>query len=147
MWPNVSETTLRRCPAAKCASHGQRCQVPDGDDAPLALGGWSCKDLSKLSVGYNKGNHARILEEQKGTSGTTFRDLLHFLDVKGIKIFIGENVEDLTSMESQNRSYVEQATCHARLFFVAVVLAALQRQPFELGQQQMGFVGSSRTVA
>ena len=78
--------------------HGRSCQVPDGDDAPLALGGWSCKDLSKLS-----------LEEQRGTSGTTFRDLLSFLDAKRIKIFIGENVEDLTSIESQNRAYVEQA--------------------------------------
>lgn len=89
--------------------HGRSCQVPDGDDAPLALGGWSCKDLSKLSTGYTKGNHTNVLEEQRGTSGTTFPDLLSFLDAKRIKIFIGENVEDLTSIESQNRAYVEQA--------------------------------------
>ena len=82
--------------------------VPDGDDAPLAVGGWRCKDLSKLSLQYSKGCHGNILEEQKGTSGKTFRDLMHFLDAKAIKIFIGENVEDLVSMDSQNRAYVEE---------------------------------------
>ena len=91
--------------------------VPDGDDAPLAVGGWSCKDLSKLSLQYSKGCHGNILEEQKGTSGNTFRDLMHFLDAKAIKIFIGENVEDLVSMDSQNRAYVEEVGRWSRAKF------------------------------
>ena len=84
----------------------------------MAIGGWSCKDLSRLSTGHSRGEHAQILEERRGTSGTTFRDLLNFLDSKGLKIFIGENVEDLTSLESQNRLYVEQASCRPNALYM-----------------------------
>ena len=89
-------------PVAYCMAHMQNCRVPRG--ASLLTGGWSCKNLSKASVSYPQGQHNSCLRNGTGTSGSAFHDLLHVLGAfTEVKMYIGENVDDVLRVKSDNR--------------------------------------------
>ena len=90
-------------PCAECHLHERMCDVPE---APVAVGGWSCKDMSPMN------NHRlpHCLRDGSGSSGKSFRSLLSFLGSnKSIHVFIGENVDELLDAASDNRAAVLEA--------------------------------------
>lgn len=93
--------------AAPCAVHGQSCTVPDS--ARIVVGGWSCKSLSKANKAYQMGQHSSCLRHGTGTSGSTFHDMLAFLDRhETVLCYIGENVDDVLRLESDNRAAIAE---------------------------------------
>ena len=93
-------------PERWCLRHKAPCLVPRCD---LSVGGWSCKDLSKLSLPKMKGETKTCLADGTGSSGYTFQGLLQELRQRPTDVYIGENVEEISDINSENRHYVLEA--------------------------------------
>ena len=91
-----------------CAVHKRLgCEVSLGH---IAIAGFSCKSLSKMNVAYQKGSHDSALRSGTGSSGETFFGLLWMLDRFQPPVYIGENVEDLMQVGSDNRAALLEAS-------------------------------------
>ena len=90
---------------APCSVHGKRCNVPQ--TAPYCCRWLSCGSLSKANKAHQQGAHAQCLRQGTGTSGSTFQDGLDFLEVHTeVRCFIGENVDDVLRLTSDNRAAI-----------------------------------------
>jgi site-specific DNA-cytosine methylase len=75
----------------------------------LLVAGWSCKDLSRLSKDYAQKNNSNVLEEKRGSSGQTLEGLLQYLRNDAPPVYIGENVDEIIDVFSENRLYLISA--------------------------------------
>ena len=74
----------------------------------IAIGGWSCKGLSKANP--NRANNENAIRDGLTSSGTSFAALLKVLrSHKGIRFFIGENVDEICFSTSDNKDAVLEA--------------------------------------
>jgi len=79
--------------------------VQRGQNAFINVTGWSCKDLSTCNTKF-KGRQG-VLEAGSGSSGSTFKGLVEVLDgLPLLKIFVGENVKEMTMPSSDNRDHM-----------------------------------------
>ena len=96
---------------------GATCRVHDSHDEPeccmqssikqavINITGFSCKDLSTYK-GKTQCPKDQVLRSGQGTSGQTFQALLDHLTQSQCKIWIGENVDELSKMSSDNRLFL-----------------------------------------
>jgi site-specific DNA-cytosine methylase len=75
----------------------------------LLVAGWSCKDLSRLSKDYAQKKNSNVLEEKRGSSGQTLEGLLQYLRNDAPPVYIGENVDEIIDVFSENRLYLISA--------------------------------------
>jgi len=83
-----------------CAMHNGMCSVPAGQRGPvIAHFGFSCKNLSKLFNGSGGSSRSEILAnifvEGKGSTGSTFADIITALRVRPVPFIMFENVVEL----------------------------------------------------
>lgn len=88
---------------AHCMVHDSRCDVPP---VHMLVAGWSCKDLSRLSKDYVQKKNGNVLQEKRGSSGQTLDGLLRLLTDQPPPVYIGENVDEITDLQSENRQYL-----------------------------------------
>jgi site-specific DNA-cytosine methylase len=73
--------------SATCTMHGGKCGIPAGRSGPvIAHFGFSCKNLSRFA-------------EAKGSTGSTFADIISALRVHPVPFIVFENVLDLMDLE------------------------------------------------
>lgn len=109
---------------ADCALHRCKCLVTDPSKPPLIhIAGFSCKDLSKLKSMKGE-QRACVLSQRQGSSGTTFDALTKYLVTHEIPIYIGENVEELANVKSDNLFYFLETMREAGYAAVVQVLNA-----------------------
>lgn len=112
MWNGADSVCLfndvrELCKNPVCVVHsdkkadGGMCGIQAGH---LAVAGFSCKNLSKYNVDHMKSKKSgySVLQHLTGTSGQTLRGVLDFLQRYKTPVYIGENVEDVVSLESGN---------------------------------------------
>ena len=75
--------------------------------ATINITGFSCKDLSSYKA-QRKDSRGSALRSGGGSSGLTFGALLDHLNLPGstVRVWLGENVDDLAKMSSDNRAYL-----------------------------------------
>lgn len=101
LYPDVCELHHR---ATKCVKHGECCEVRQAD---FFSAGFSCKSFSKLFKSRKLMGTA--LQQEIGSSGTTFGGVLRYLESHSPRIVVLENVEDIMSSSESNYPYlVEQ---------------------------------------
>ena len=82
--------------SAKCVMHGGMCSVvKTWHVEQLTIAGWSCKDLSTMR---GKVEGAALSNKNKGTSSKTLHGVIEFLEAAQQKVYIGENVEEVTNL-------------------------------------------------
>ena len=113
----------------------------DKDALTICVCGMSCKDLSKMNMKFL--NKANVLSGGGGSTQKTFNGLLEFLGAHHPTVWIGENVDDLSKLQSDNRAFMlnelKRVDTWARL--------PSWTRP-SLGQRQRGSErGSSRCIA
>ena len=101
-----------------CTVHqGHGCEA---QPSHIAIAGWSCKSLSKLNLAYQKGNFVNALRTQSGSSGETFSGLCSYLRKNQPPIYLGENVEEMCDVLSDNRIAYEEVHCYNILATTAI---------------------------
>ena len=85
---------------AECSVHKQHCSPVR---THIAIAGFSCKTLSKANKAYMSGSASTALRDASGTSGETFLGVLNTLEECQPPVWVGENVEDLGLISSDNR--------------------------------------------
>ena len=70
----------------------------------MIVSGSSCKDVSKQNTKFS--SNRNVMEEERGTSGSTMAGLLRFSGEIDVDVVCNENVEDLADPSSANRRYV-----------------------------------------
>ena len=79
-----------------------------GKNAPIIICGWSCKDLSTCSKNFKF--RTKVLQSGCGSSGSTFHGLLDVLEgLPDLRVFIGENVKEMTKISSDNRTFMYES--------------------------------------
>ena len=92
-----------------CFTHGKKqCVVPNRRSLQrrkkMIVSGSSCKDVSKQNTKFS--SNRNVMEEERGTSGSTMAGLLRFAGEIDVDVVCNENVEDLADPSSANRRYV-----------------------------------------
>jgi hypothetical protein len=91
--------------AAPCSNHDQDCKIPD--HCHIGICGWSCKDLSMLKK-LAAHLRAHALRYGTGTSATTLRGLANFLLNHPVLVYVGENLDELANLDSDNAAFVHE---------------------------------------
>jgi site-specific DNA-cytosine methylase len=89
---------------AHCTTHQKKCQVPS---SRFMHCGFSCKNLSKLfnaSQGLSRLGMLSMFAEGTGSTGSTFKALMKYLEVMRPPAWMWENVEEIFG----NRSDADQ---------------------------------------
>ena len=76
----------------------------DKNALTMCVCGMSCKDLSSMNMKFP--NKANVLSGGGGSTQKTFNGLLEFLGAHHPTVWIGENVDDLSKLQSDNRAFM-----------------------------------------
>eukprot|EP00959_Pyramimonas_sp_CCMP1952_P441822 9249358-Pyramimonas_sp.AAC.1 len=83
----------------------QECRITMFEDTlTMCICGWSCRDLSKMNKKFT--NKANVLSQTGNTSQTTFAGLVDFLANHRPAVWIGENVDEMSKVSSDNRCHM-----------------------------------------
>lgn len=102
-------TTITDPTTCHCVKHQKACDIRlNSKTCAIFLCGWSCKQLSSCNSSVK--NRGSVLADGEGSSGSTFWGMLSALDAcENTGIYVGENVEEMSKFNSENRTVLLDA--------------------------------------
>lgn len=97
----------------ECDAHGRHCPVHNASEGPTFFShvGFSCKNFSKLFSSSRDGTRADLLDgllqEGKGSSGSTFCGMVSFLARHPSMWVMWENVKELLEQQGGHIQHIE----------------------------------------